>query len=74
MTTSMTLNDLEPLPPPKKIGGFSEFFRDFRLLFSHLYSPGGRTILITISATIDYSSVKTVAARHRLAAYHNKHC
>jgi len=27
-----------------------------------------------ISATFDYSSTRMVADRHRLAAYHNKHC
>jgi len=27
-----------------------------------------------ISATVDLSSIRTVADRHRLAAYHNKHC
>jgi len=27
-----------------------------------------------ISATVDFSSIRTAADRHRLAAYHNKHC
>jgi len=27
-----------------------------------------------IYATVDQSSKRTVADRHRLAAYHNKHC
>jgi len=27
-----------------------------------------------IFATVDLSSIRTVADRHRLAAYHNKHC
>jgi len=27
-----------------------------------------------ISATVDQSSMRTVAYRHRLAAYHYKHC
>jgi len=27
-----------------------------------------------ISATVDQSSIRTVADRHRLVAYHNKHC
>jgi len=51
----------------REIRGFSEFFRDFSLLFSHVYLPGGRTILDTIFAPIDYSSVNTVADRQKQA-------
>ena len=29
---------------------------------------------VHFSATVDYSSTRMVAGRHRLAAYHNQHC
>ena len=67
----MTLNDLEPHKLRILVNLIICYFR---LLFSHLYLPGDRTILGAISATIDYFSMNAVADRHRLAAYHNKQC